>query len=305
MAIERPHRTEGPRRATRPLGPVTFDDRELDLAEWIHHYVLLRDACLAPAHLMPEKLQRLGAMDGRVVAHLTSVRHHIRDTGILLPCERRRLVLLDVLAALPVSPEADVPWSRDPVDLVGEAAGPIGYAVSDVRRLSRTLAMARAALPPVDVPPSTARTLAETLRGVVGVTPGAAIAQSVLLLTDRLPQPWTPSSCGMVLLDPAPPGSAAFLGTMIARTDLAAFVEDLATLRVAADVSPTARRYAQVLLPEFAEELRGSVVPDRERDVLHLAAALVDRTAALLPRGFRRYDRTTHRRRTPRVLLGE
>ncbi|WP_169316327.1 hypothetical protein [Mobilicoccus pelagius] len=300
--MDRPRRTEGGR-ATRPLGPVTFDARELDLVEWIHHYVLVRDACLAPAHLVHEKLQRLGAADGRLVAHLSSVRHQIRDTGILLPCERRRLVLLDVLAALPASAEDDVPWSRDPVDLVGEAAAPIGYGPADVRRLARTLAMARAALPPVDVPPSTPQALAQTLRGVIGVTPGAATAQAVLLLEDRLPSPWTASACGMVLLDPAPVGHGALFGTLVARADLAAFVEDLATLRVAADLSATAGRYAQVLLPELAADLRAVGRPGRPGDVPHLAASLVDRTAALLPRGFRCYDRTTHRRRTPRILL--
>lgn len=301
MSIEHSHRTER-RSIPRPVGPVTFDDRELELAAWLHRYALLRDACLAPAHLMTEKLRRLGAADGRIVAHLTSVRHQIRDTGVLLPCERRRLVLLDVLAALPPTPEPDVSWSRDPVELIGEAAGSIGYDVADVRRLARRLAMARAALPPVQVPPSTARTLAETLRGVAGVTPGAAIAESVLLLTGRVPASWSPSSCGMVLLDPAPAGAPSFLGTHIARDDLAAFVEDLATLRVAADLSPTARRYAEVLLPELAEDLRAVPAPAAELELLRLAAALVDRTAALLPRGFRPYDRTAHRRRARTVV---
>lgn len=310
MAIERPRRTERPRHATRPLGPASFDDRELDLAESVRRHVLLRDACLAPAPLMPGRLQRLGALDGRVVARLATERHHLRNTGALLPDERRRLVLLDVLATLTDRPDPDGPWSRDPVDLVGEAAEALGHTATDVRRLARSLAKARAALPRVDVPASLARTLAEPLQGVLGVTPGAAIAQSVLLLTDRLPRPWSPSSCGLVLLDPAPLGPSSpcpdtFLGTMIARADLAAFVEDLATLRVAADVSPTLRRYAHVLLPDLADELRHTLAPDRERDVLHLAATLVDRTTALLPRGFRRYDRSTHRRGTPRIVLGE
>ena len=303
MAIERPHRTQS-RRTTRPAGPATFDAREAELAEWVHHYVRLRDACLSPSAHIADKLDRLGPLDGGLVAHVATVRHAIQDTGGLLPCERRRLVLLDVLAALPPTPDAETPWSRHPVDLLGEAATGIGYTITDVRRLSRTLAMARAALPPIDVSPSTVRAVADSLREVTGETPGAALAHAVLLLGDRMPRVWAPSACGTALLDPGPGLTPRFLGSVVARHDLSAFVEDLATLRVAANLSSTVARYAEVMLPELAEDLRSDATRGGA-SILGLAADLVDRTGTLIPRGFRRFGRTSHSPRARRILVSD
>lgn len=296
-----------------PAGPATFDERELDLAAAVRTHVMVRDACLAPASAIADKLDRLDlrpwattdptdrAADGAtgitarvsVVAQMATLRRRIRDTGALLPSERRRLVLLDVLASTQAAPAPDLSWSRTPVDLIGEAAAGIGHNISDVRRLARRLDIARHALPPVEIGPSTTRAVAESLRTVVGLSAGAAVAQAVLLLSDRVPTGWSPSSCGAVLLDPAPAGPVRFLGTHVARHDLAAFTDDLATLRVAADLSPVIHRYAAAMLPELAHDLQRLTVADNDEEaaVLHIAGDLALRTAALLPRGFRRFDR--------------
>ncbi|WP_040156291.1 hypothetical protein [Mobilicoccus massiliensis] len=314
MAIDRPQRA-GVQRAARQVGPAGFDLREQQLADAIHHHVMLRDACLSPSAQIADKLDRLrepspigaddvGGLAGRVsiVAQMSGIRRHMADTGALLACERRRLVLLDVLAALPHAPEDGMPWARNPVDLVGEAAAGIGYSVADVRRLARTLDVSRAGLPPVEIGPSTTRTFAESLRGVLQLTPGAAVANAILLLLDRVPEAWTPSACGAVLLDPGPRVLCRFMGTLVARHDLAAFGDDLATLRVAADLSPTVRRYASVLLPQLAEDLSTVAAPAAEHEVLTLAADLAGRTAELLPRGFRRFDRAP---RTTRFVIAD
>ena len=46
------------------------------------------------------------------------------------------------------------------------------------------------------------------------------------------------------------------------------------------------------MLPELAEDLRTAGVPAPEQGILQIAADLTTRTATLLPRGFRRTDRT-------------
>lgn len=308
MSIEQPERAEL-RRSSRPVGPATFDSREIALADALRRHMLLRDACLAPAGVITEKLDLLdrdtwdapslgGApvdgLEGRVsvVAQMTRIRRQIRDAGSLLTCDRRTLVLLDVLVSSPATPCPGLAWSRAPVDLIAEAAACIGYDAGDLRRLARHLDIARHALPPVEIAPSTTRAVAESLRSVLDLSPAAGVAYSILLLSDQVPAPFTPAACGGVLLDPGPDPSIRFLGTLVARQDLGAYVEDLAALRVAADVSPTVHRYASVMLPELAEALRTARVPAPERDTLGIAADLTARTAALLPRGFRRLDRT-------------
>ncbi len=308
MSIERPERAElcG---SIRRVGPATFDPREIALADALLRHMLLRDACLAPAGVINEKLDLLdlhaweaapgdraptGGLGGRVsvVAQMSRIRNEIRDAGSLLTGERRSLVLLEVLVATPTTPCPGLAWSRTPVDLLAEAAACIGYDAGDLRRLARRLDIARHALPPVEIGPSTTRAVAESLRSVLDLSPAAGVAYSILLLSDRVPAPFMPAACGGVLLDPGPDPSIRFLGTLVARHDLGAYVDDLAALRVAADISPTIHRYASVMLPELAEDLRTAGVPAPEQGILQIAADLTTRTATLLPRGFRRTDRT-------------
>lgn len=313
MAINGESRTHLPNSMAH-VRPGSFDAVATDLVDAIHHHVRLRDACLAPSEAIADKLDLLdrhrwprstsaspateqSAAHTSVVAQMSDIRRQIRDGAATLSSERRLLVLLEVLATTPEMPGPQLTWSKTPVDLIGEAATGLGYGGADVRRLTRRLDIARHALPPVTIGPSTTRAIAESLRGVLSCTPGASVAHAVLLLSDQVPAEWVPPMCGTVLLDRVGEGPSRFLGSQVARHDLAAFVEDLATLRVAAEISPTIRSYAVELLPQLAHDLRTLPYVAAEQQTCLVAAGLTQRTAALITRGFRRFDRPgrTHR----------
>ncbi|MDO5628390.1 MAG: hypothetical protein Q4G43_08730, partial [Mobilicoccus sp.] len=267
MTIDRPD--SGLRRSAPPVGPLTFDLREQTLADALRRHVLIRDACLAPSAAIVDKLESLehvldASGSGGILREIERARYEIIDMGSLLRVERRRLVVLDLLTGLPHT-RSDMGWSRSPSDLVTEAAAGLGFGRGEIRRLTRAVVAARRAAPTVSVGPSPARALAETLRSVSTCSAGTAIASAVLLLSGA-PVP-AASRCGAVLVDPAG-GSGTYLGTIVARHDLSAFIDDLTTLGVAADIDPTVRSYATTLLADLATELSGVDVPDTERPTL-------------------------------------
>lgn len=284
-----PERAERRDRANRPrIGPLSFDERELELSVALRLHVLTRDACLANTPFMPikiatldEALQASGAtLDESclwlhrhisIVALIGHLRRHITESSVTLDADRRRLVVLDLLAT--AQPAPGTVWARPLDRLIGEASAGTGVGIptAEVSRLARRLARARRDLPPQH--PLQTRTpaigaLAEAASGVWSLSPGTAVASAYLLLSGCSSVTADLSRAGGLLLDPSPatpaltdqirpPGFGRYLGSMIASEAPGAFLQELATLQVSATLSTTIASYAAAVLPALAGDLGG------------------------------------------------
>lgn len=282
-----PERAERRDRTNRPrVGPLSFDERELSLSVALRLHVLTRDACLASTSLMPIKIAALdevllasmatlGANNAwlhrqvSIVALIGHLRRHITESSVTLDADRRRLVILDLLAT--AQPAPGTAWSRPLDRLIGEATACTGTGIpaADVTRLARRLARARRACHPeysIQTETPVVGALAEAAGGVLSLSPGAAVAIAYLLLSGCPTTTADLSRAGGLLLDPlpaplswvdqtSPTYSGRYLGTMIASEAPQAFPHELATLQVAASLSTTIASYTVAALLSLATDL--------------------------------------------------
>lgn len=215
-----------------------------------------------------------------IVALVGRLRHLIHDTSMVLPPQRRRLVVLDLLASC--RPTPGTAWSRPLERLLAEATSgtDAGMSAADVLRLARRLERSRRTLRVCTVPGpvSAVGALAEATGGVFALSPGAATVSAALLLSGVPVTERDFGRAGGMLLDPAPPdpdGLLAavdpatpirYLGTILALESHGMFLHELATLAVAAELSPTVASYAGATLPALAADLwrAGVARPDEE-----------------------------------------
>lgn len=282
-----PERAERCDRTDRPrVGPLSFDERERSLSVALRLHVLTRDACLASTSVMPIKIAALDAallasvatLDEScfwlhrhvsIVALIGHLRRHITEASVTLDADRRRLVVLDLLAT--AQPAPGTAWSRPLDRITGEATACTGVGISpaEVSRLARQLARAQRALHPehlLQTRTPAIGALAEAAGEVLSLSPGAAVASAYLLLSCYPRITTDLSRAGGLLLDPmpanlaladqaCPPSSGRYLGSMIASEAPEAFLHELATLQVSASLHTTIASYAAALLPALAADL--------------------------------------------------
>lgn len=246
MTIERPE----PAPLLAAPGTVATELRGFEpaLRLALQHHVRLRDACLAPGvditaavddarrHMQP--LGATPAGDATPVTHMRLIREAVADYGFLVEEARRPLVVVDVLASLAGTDLGR--HGRSVTELVAEAAVCLRMDRNLVRGLSRGLVAARRRLPRAvtwaqEVSPTAE--LGRSMRHVDGSTAGAAVAGAAMLLDGTPPVGWTPAAAGGVLLQESP-STGGFLGTVVARHDPSAYLDDLATLLVASRLLP-------------------------------------------------------------------
>ncbi|WP_168582989.1 hypothetical protein [Gephyromycinifex aptenodytis] len=272
------------RLAARPrVGPLSFDERELALSTSLRLHVLTRDACLASTSVMPVKIAAVDealfgaslSFGGRhtslyepvsIVALMKRLRSDIAAASLTMGAERRRLVVLDLLACL--QPCSGTTWSRPLERLLAEATACTGTEVSaaEMTRLTRRLTRARRELPAAHAAPTRnplVGAVAQAGSDVLALSPGGAVASACLLLAGWDVRQDELARGGGLVLDPLPtvvnptaaPLFGRYLGTVVAAESPAAFAHELATLEVSASADPTVAAYVAATLPALAADL--------------------------------------------------